>query len=369
MLRAWARQEADYVLLGLDPQGIVVAASPATERVLGYAPREIAGRPLSIIFVPEDIARGAPAHELAVARATGHSEDDRWHVRKDGQRVWVDGLVTALYGQRGEVTGFVKVMRDRTDMRLQLDTLTHRVMALRSKLDAKEAFIKMLVHEIANPLGPLHQAVQRLVDAPDEPESGRLHRLALRQADALVRLLADVRATLAREESEQPAPLRMERIDLNELLARQIDAAQFSAREHGVQLALLVPSSPIEVEVDTGRLQQIVNNLVANAIKYTPASGHVWVMSSVEDEYAVIRVEDDGVGIAPDMLPRIFQLFTQEAASRHLSEGGMGVGLAVVRDLVERHHGTVEVRSDGRDKGSSFLVRLPLKARWTPPAP
>ena len=125
-----------------------------------------------------------------------------------------------------------------------------------------------------------------------------------------------------------------------------------------------MPGTPIVLTADAARLQQMVANLLQNALKYTPAGGRIWVKAATEQDEVVIRVEDNGIGIAPDMLPKIFDLFTQEAPNSIESEGGLGIGLALVTELAKLHGGFVEVRSQGKGKGSEFTVRLPL----TPPA-
>jgi two-component system CheB/CheR fusion protein len=123
---------------------------------------------------------------------------------------------------------------------------------------------------------------------------------------------------------------------------------------------LLLPTR-IELDADADRLHQVFVNLLSNAIKYTPEGGKVWLKATVEGEEAVARVVDNGVGIAAEMLPRIFELFTQEETSRPMDEGGLGLGLSLVQELVSLHRGTVQVRSEGRNKGSEFTVRLPLR--------
>jgi two-component system CheB/CheR fusion protein len=125
---------------------------------------------------------------------------------------------------------------------------------------------------------------------------------------------------------------------------------------------MILPSGPIVVEGDASRLQQVFLNLVNNAVKYTPEGGRIWVKATVEGREAAVDVEDTGVGISAEMLPRIFELFTQEEESRYRSDGGLGIGLSLVKSLVTLHEGTVQVRSAGKGKGSQFTVRLPLAA-------
>ncbi|MED5620945.1 PAS domain-containing sensor histidine kinase [Ideonella sp. BN130291] len=359
LLRLWPGQEPQYCLLCLDPDGIVVGVSGATEPVLGYPPGDLVGQSISRVFTGEDLERKFDELERDVARSVGYAENDRWHVRGDGTRIWIGGAITAIRGAGGELLGFVKIMRDRTDVRAQIDTLENRVGGLRATLERKDRQLTTLAHELANPLSPLLQACHLL----GKPESAHIQQRLLdvigRQLDTLRRLIGDLRA--AASQHAQAPTLALQRFVLQELLGQVVDAGRTQAGARGQSLELLCTDVPIWLQADPARLSQVVLNLLTNALKYTPAGGRIWVKATIEADDAVIRVEDDGVGIAPEMLPRIFDLFTQETASQHLSEGGLGVGLSVVKQWIDLHGGTVEVRSDGRGKGSHFTVRLPLR--------
>ncbi|RYF49433.1 MAG: ATP-binding protein [Comamonadaceae bacterium] len=151
----------------------------------------------------------------------------------------------------------------------------------------------------------------------------------------------------------QKAPL-----ELGAQVAEIVESLRPQALRKSQHLSVLLPSGPITIEADRHRLHQIVFNLVHNAIKYTPREGRIWVHCAVEADYGVVKVEDTGVGIAPDVMPTIFELFTQE--NPHQSEGGFGVGLSLVKDLVDAHDGFVEAACDGKGKGAMFIVRLPM---------
>jgi PAS domain S-box-containing protein len=357
ILELWAAQEQNYALLCLDLDGIVLSASAAVARVLGYETYECIGLPIDAFFLPSDRELGLVEHEREVALAVGFSEDDRWHLRKDGTQIWIGGLMTTLKNTEGEAIGFMKIMRDRTDLRGQIEALQNRVEALQRDRSRKQDYLKTIAHELANPLTPLRNAMYVLPLSPPEKRA-EFHATAMRQLEIVSRLIGDLRD--AAENSSGPQ-LKVVDVHLQEVLERVSQSCRPSAAEHGLSLQLIVPEGPIYLEADSDRLHQVFLNLVHNAIKYSRPRGSVWLKATVESESAVIRVEDDGVGIEPDMLPRIFDLFTQEDASRHLSEGGVGVGLAVVRELVSLHGGNVEVRSEGRGKGSNFAVRLPLR--------
>jgi two-component system CheB/CheR fusion protein len=356
LLHLWPHQEREFCLLCLDPHGQVVGVAGGTDTVLGFPHQELIGQPIAVLFTDDDLARKFDQLERDVARSIGYSENDRWHVRRDGTRIWIGGSISAVRDEAGELIGFVKLMRDRTDLRAQIDTLENRVGALRATLERKDRQLTTLAHELANPLSPLLQACHLLGKTGDDQ---RLLAVIGRQLETLRRLISDLRAAVGRD--DQAPELSLQRFVLQELLGQVIDAGRAQADSRRQSLQLLCTDVPIWLQADPARVYQVVLNLLTNALKYTPVGGHIWLKATIEADDAVIRVEDDGVGIAPDMLPRIFELFTQESASRHLSEGGLGVGLSVVKQLVDLHGGSVEVRSDGRGKGSNFTVRLPLR--------
>ena len=360
LLGAWPLQAPDLAVSCVDPSGRILWASAGSRKVLGYEGPDLVGLHISILFTPEDRARGLHDHELAVARSVGHSDDDRWHLRKDGSRAWTNGSVTAVRDAAGECIGFVKMMRDRTDLAAQIRTLENRIGALRRQESRRTRFLATVTHELANPLAPLATALHLVSKTGPEQKQQELLAVIQRQLDVMTRLVTDMRHAVELDEPGLPLVVLAE-VQLQELLHEVISACEPAATQRGLSLTLLVPDVPIRLEADAARLHQVVMNLLTNAIKYTPAGGRVWVKATVEGTAAVIRVEDTGVGIEADVLPRIFDLFTQEISSQHLSQGGWGVGLAVVRQLVEAHGGTVEVRSDGRYKGSDFTVRLPLQ--------
>jgi signal transduction histidine kinase len=163
--------------------------------------------------------------------------------------------------------------------------------------------------------------------------------------------------------------LSLERVHLQKLLLDAVDGLQAAAQEKRVTLVPVMQEVPIHIDADPRRLSQVVANLLGNALKYTRPGGQVFLKAVEEGHEVAIRVEDTGIGISADMLPRIFEFFTQDAAARKMAPGGLGVGLGLVRQIVEAHHGSVGARSAGQEKGSEFTVRLPLVAHVQPAAP
>jgi two-component system CheB/CheR fusion protein len=368
LIGLFLQQNKDHALILLDAQGLVVAWFPGAERVFGYASAEMTGQPVTHLFTPEDLGRGLAAHELEVARRDGAAEDDRWMLRKDGSRFWANGVLLALRDGSGRVVGFAKSLRDRTDVRAQIETLENRVAALQKADERKTLLLGTVAHELRNPLAPLGNAVKLLQLArPNDPDLAYPVNLIERQVAFLKRMVDDM-LDVARVGAGK-VELKKERLLLGEVLAQVVEGWRPRAEERRQRLELILPGGALPVEADPDRLRQVFTNLINNAVKYTPEGGRVWVKATAEGSQAVVGVEDNGVGIAPEMLPKIFELFTQEEESRYRSEGGLGIGLSLVKSLVTLHGGSVQVRSEGRGKGSEFTVRLPLAADPPPPTP
>ncbi|WP_202920720.1 sensor histidine kinase [Urbifossiella limnaea] len=351
LLRLALDQSKDYALILIDTTGVVVGWLAGAEYVLGYTAAEVVGRPFDLIFTPEDRGRGVPAHELAVAAADGRSEDDRWQLRKDGFRFWAGGVLTPLRDGTGTIVGFSKVLRDRTDVKAQIDALANSSHRLR-------VFLGTVVHELRNPLAPLANAVEILRMTPAAASVVAPVQMIERQV-AVMRRLVDDLMDFTRVGAGK-VRLQLQAAHFEGVLSSAAAACRVAADERCQTLKVLLLPTRTIVRADPDRLQQVVVNLLTNAIKYTPDGGEVWLKATVEGNEAVFRVEDTGCGIAPDVLPRIFDLFTQEAESLDRSQGGLGLGLPLVKELVTLHGGTVQVRSEGRGKGSEFTVRLPL---------
>ncbi len=257
-----------------------------------------------------------------------------------------------MRGEGGELIGFVKVMRDRTDLRTQLETLEGVIATHKESRERTHQFLKTLGHELRNPLAPLSTAthiIRRL--APDARVDGALQIIA-RQVAALTRLADDL-MDVTRLETGKVAT-RMQRMDLCRFLQEAVGSLQETAAARQL--------SALEVDMDESLMQRLVLNLLGNAIKYTPDGGTIWVKVVQEGTEIVFRVEDTGIGISPEMLPRIFELFTQERPGSDLVPGGLGVGLAMVREIAELHGGSVQARSAGEGHGAEFTVRLPAIA-------
>lgn len=364
LLRLLAEQSQEHAIMFLDLDGRITWWSPGAERIFGIPAGEIVGQHTSRFFTEEENAQGVAEHEIAVARTGTAAEDDRWLVRADGFRFWAIGVLLPLCDESGELIGFAKLLRNRTDLKEQIETLKNRSDSSAASSRRKDIFLSTLSHELRNPLGALINAAEIIRQTvPKSPELEVPLRIINRQVENLRRLVDDL-MDLSRIGAGK-IDLKKETLKLQDIVERAVETVRPLIQERRHELEVVMPSAPIFVEADSTRLEQVFVNLLNNAAKYTPQGGKIWVNSTTEGEEAVVHVEDTGIGIRQELLPRIFKLFTQVESSRSQSQGGLGIGLNIVKRLVTLHDGTVQVRSEGEGKGSQFSVRLPLKGRGT----
>lgn len=354
----WVLESNEYAVVLLSPQGTILAWRGAAQKVFGYTEQEVLGQPIALIFSDRDRCFELPALEREIAATGARAEDDRWHVRKDGTRIWVTGSVQALRDDAGRLLAYAKVMRDRTDLRSHIETLEQRIGAMTDAAHDKDVFFARLMHEMRNALAPMGNAAELIRRAAQPSQLEFPLAIVRRQLELLTRMVGDL-FQVARAGVEQ-LQLQPERFELGAELGLLCEGARPRAEQKRLQLHVLLPHAPLEIEADRTRVVQALFNLLDNALKYTPAGGTIWVKCVVEGDDVVVRVQDTGQGIEPALLPRIFELFTRECP--HDGTGGLGVGLGLVKELVQAHGGTVEVRSEGHGRGSEFTVRLPRTA-------
>lgn len=340
----------DFAIFMLDPEGHIVSWNTGAERILGYKEPEIIGRPFSVIFTPDDIQKRRPEYELQTAREAGRAEDERWHVRKDGSRLWASGVVTPLRDEDGGLQGFAKILRD----------ITERKRAEEQLADAnrrKDEFLAMLAHELRNPLAPIQNVLHIFKQEGDTKQhlkeaTGMVER-ALGRIVRIVDDLLDISRITRGKIS-----LRKERLTLQTAVQNAVESVRpfIDSRKHALSVSL--PSEAVWLEADPVRIEQVIVNLLNNAAKYTEPGGEIRVTAERLGNDCILKVKDTGIGIKEDMLPRIFELFVQADKSLDRSEGGLGIGLTLVKRLVEMHGGAVEAFSAGVGQGSEFTVRL-----------
>jgi PAS domain S-box-containing protein len=353
LLTALLEQSRDHALLIFSVDQRIIWASRGAEVILGRPMAELVGLAASEMFVAEDVELGLPDQEFEIARSRGSAEDDRWSRRPDGSLFWATGLAYALRDADDKVVGFGKILQNRTDWKLRQETISNRLREVTALDQHKNAMIATLAHELRNPLVPLMNAASMLREGM--PNDYPI-RLIERQVNFIQRLVDDLlEATRA---SAGKVELKRSRLLLQDVIQASIETVRPLLERHSHSLDLLTPG-PIYIDGDMMRLQQVFTNLLTNAAKYTRDGGKVWIKVTTEDTEAVVRVEDNGIGIAPDMLLHIFELFAQVRTPAH-SDGGLGIGLSLVKELVNLHGGSVQANSDGIGTGSVFTVRLPL---------
>ena len=341
----------DYAIFMLDPSGHVVSWNPGAETNTGYRAAEIVGQHFSV-FYPQDAATGTgPEHELETALRTGRFQDEGWRVRRDGSRFWAGVVLTAVFDDSGRHRGFAKVTRDLTESR--------KVHALQDEGRRLTTFLAMLGHELRNPLAPMTNAMALLEHENLPAESivkarGVIGR-QLRQMTRLVDELLDVGRIIGGKINLDHKPVR-----IADVISEAAEAVDPAIRDKGHLLRIHGQPDDAWVSGDHARLVQIVSNVLGNAAKFTPRNGQIDVDVECLDGSVEIRIKDNGIGISEEVRDEIFGLFVQGQQDISRSYGGLGLGLALARQLVVLHGGQIEAYSKGvAGGGSEFVVRLP----------
>ena len=266
---------------------------------------------------------------------------------------------------RSKADVFFELYRQRQRLADQRDELVAQAEALKDADRRKDEFLATLAHELRNPLAPLRHGLDTLRRSPDAGEAIAIREMMDRQMVHLVRLIDDL-LDVSRV-SQGKIALRHETIQAADALRAAVEASRPLIESAGHTLTVDLPADPLWLDADLTRLSQVVGNLLNNAAKYTPAGGRITLSLRADGDSAVIEVADNGLGIPAGMLSEVFQLFAQVDNHLERSRGGLGIGLALVKQLVTLHGGTVDATSSGPGKGSTFSVRLPLVA--APPLP
>jgi PAS domain S-box-containing protein len=354
-----AIESAPSGMVMVDGNGSIVLVNSQAEKLFGYSRSELIGQSVEML-VPERFHHHHPAYRQGFfqqpeSRPMGAGRD-LFGRRKDGTEFPIEIGLNPIETDEGIFA--LSAIVDITE-RKQLERELHlRLEDLATADRQKDEFLAMLAHELRNPLAPIRNALQ-VLDLPtaDVRMQQRAKEMMSRQLQHLVRLVDDLldvsRIITGRVE------LRKERFDLNAAIARAVETAEPLIDARGHKLVLSLPERPIPVYADLVRLSQVISNLLTNAAKYTPKPGRIWLSAEQAGTDISIRVKDEGIGIAPEMLERVFDLFVQADATPSRAQGGLGIGLTLVRRLIEMHEGSVSVTSGGLGQGSEFLVRVP----------
>ena len=349
-------QTAKDGILILDANTLkIIDANPFMTELLGYSQDEFLGKELwEIGLFGDEVASQAAYQEL---QEKGYIRYDHLPLEtKNGERAEVE-FVSNIYQVDHRPVAQCNI-RDISERRLLEKQITGQAAALSDLHRRKDEFLAMLSHELRNPLAPISNAVHLLrLQKGENLIQQQAREIIERQLGQLSRLVDDLleisRITTGRVQ------LRQERIAVSGIVERAVESVRPLIDQHKHELTVSLSPQPIWLYADATRLEQVVVNLLNNAAKYTDEGGHIWLTVQQEDDACVLRVRDSGIGIAPELLPRIFDLFTQAVRSLARSEGGLGIGLCLVHRLVEMHRGTVMAYS-ALGRGSEFVVRLPM---------
>jgi len=336
--------------------GVVDYFNPAWTEFTGLSLEQMQGD--SSFVHPEDVAEDTRAWERAVASGEPYQREQRFR-RADGEYRWHISRALAMKDAAGDVVMWIG---SNTDIHEQLQS-ANELRALADELSQadrrKDEFIALLAHELRNPLAPISNALQIVRMADGKKETVQFAAGVMeRQLAQLVRLVDDLLdvSRISRGKIE----LRRERVDLASAVAHAVESARPLARGMDQALTVTLPQESLQISADPIRLAQVIGNLLTNASKFTRRGGSIRLRAERDGGEAVIHVTDNGIGIAPEQLGRIFDMFTQLDTSLERAVSGLGIGLSLVRKLVEMHGGTVAARSEGLGRGSEFTVRLPL---------
>ena len=356
----------DYAIFFLDTEGRIIRWSLGAERILGYQEAEILGQPSSVIFTPEDLQQGVDQEELEQAVTEGRAEDERWHIRKDGTRFWASGISTPLRDETGQLRGFSKIMRDFTERKQAEDErnqLLAREQEARTAAEVanrlKDEFLATLSHELRSLLNAM-LGWTRLLNSRkfDEATTTRAMQTIERSAKSQAQLVEDLLDVSRIIQGK--LRLNVRPVELISAIESAIETVRPAAEAKEIRIQSVLDPSAGLVAGDFDRLQQVVWNLLSNGIKFTPKGGCVMVRLERVNSHVEITVTDTGKGIDPEFVPYVFERFRQADSSSTRVYSGLGLGLAIVRHLVELHGGTVAAYSEGEGKGATFTVKLSL---------
>ncbi len=351
-------------MIATNTEGRVTFLNEIAQKLTGWNEGEASGLPLEEVFkiineqtheTVENPASRALREGIIVGLA-----NHTLLLNKQGFEVPIDDSASPIRTAEGEIAGVVLVFRDVATRRQAERALHERSEQLAEADRQKNEFLAMLAHELRNPLAPIKNAlhlirIQGLDKTDNVPE---LWAIMERQVESLVRLvddLLDVSRITRGKIGIQKQP-----IDAGAIVARAVESSRPLIEARQQKLAVSLPIEPVRVDADLTRMTQVLLNLLNNAAKYTPVEGHIWLTVERDNDEVAFRVRDDGVGIRAEMLPKVFDLFSQSEQTLDRAEGGLGIGLTLARRLTEMHGGTAAAFSEGPGKGSEFIVRIPL---------
>ena len=351
-------ESSDDAIISKDLNGFIQSWNAGAQRLFGYTAEQAVGRHISFLIPAE---RADEEERILASLRAGERvyHFDTVRVRSDGQPVYVSLTISPVRDEAGRIIGASKVARDITDRKLA-EERTYRLLTQLQEADRrKDEFLAMLAHELRNPLAPLYNILEIMKQGDGNGNLIEQVRSTLeRQLGQMVRLVDDLldvsRITRGK------LKLRKERVELASVIHQSVEVCRPLAEYAKHELNVSLPPEAIYLYADPMRLAQVFGNLLNNACKYTDPGGRIGLTAERRSSDVVVNVKDTGVGISPDKLGSVFEMFTQIDRSLERSQGGLGIGLTLVKRLVEMHGGSVEAYSEGPGRGSEFVVRLPI---------
>lgn len=365
-MRLISANTRDYAIVTLDMTGLVTSWNSGAESIFGYTEQDMLGRSAEVLLTAEDQQSHVFHDELTRAKNKGRSEDRRWYARKDGARVLCSGVTSPLVDDG--LRGYIKIARDLTrsvkekeEQEVALSTEKAERVRAEEAAQLRDEFFAVLSHELKQPLNLIQLSAEMLSLLPEAAASPTMMRSTAtikRMVESEAKIIDDL-MDLSRLHTGK-LTLKRTRVNLSETVSQVVSLMTKDAQQKGVSLSLDQASEVLAIHGDMVRIEQVILNLLNNALKFTPAGGKIIVRLSRTDVEACMEVTDTGKGIAPEVVPYIFDMFRQGDTGTTRQHGGLGIGLALVKELVDSHGGHVEACSAGKGKGAQFRVFLPL---------
>jgi PAS domain S-box-containing protein len=348
----------EYAIYLLDPNGNVITWNTGAEKIKGYSTEEIIGKNFASFYTSDDVAAGKPQRNLREACRRGYVRDQGLRVRKDGSIFEAEVVITALRDEAGKIRGFSKVTRDITDQIRSREFEAGKIAAQKAS-KAKDDFLAALSHELRTPLTPALAAATYLQDNADKlpPEFAEDIEIIKRNVQLQARLIDDLLdlTRIARGKLH----LELEDCDAHTIIQNALETASSAIAAKQLNVSTQFEAKQYHILADCIRLQQVFWNLINNAVKFTSEGGQITITTS-NDKAGRFQFEitDTGIGIEPQRLASLFQPFEQADPSVTRQFGGLGLGLAISKRLVNLHNGKIEAESRGRTLGATFKVSL-----------
>jgi len=350
-LRLLVNGVTDHAIVMLSPDARFLGWNDGAERLYGYSSVESAGRGAEILYTPEDVACDRPQQDLRDAAARDSIQLSGWRMRRDASRFWADITLAAVRHDNGEIRAYVQITKDVTQGR--------RIAELETKGKRIEEFIAMLAHELRNPLAPIGNTVALLRATASDSNHLRYADVIGRQVTHLSRLVDDL-LDVGRMTSGK-IRIRLEDMDLVAVVAAAAESMRPLISSYGHVLQTALPPAPVRMSGDATRITQVVVNLLTNSAKYTPRGGRIELSLKSAEHACLLEVVDNGIGMSAELLVTAFDIFVQGDRALDRPEGGLGIGLPLVKRVVELHGGSIRAASDGAGQGCSMTVTLPLR--------